>query len=195
MDVVKVRADANDDAELVALVARAQRRDPRAEAELFERFAGNLAGILERLLGSVADAEDALQDTFVIALSQLGRLRDPAAAGAWLTGIAVHQAQRRFRRRRLLRVLGLDRGVRDAGLAELAAPTTPPEVRETLRRLDGFLAELAPSLRLAWMLRNVEGESLTDIARACRCSLATAKRRIATADARLRKQLNIGDEP
>ncbi|MCU1278625.1 MAG: polymerase sigma factor RpoE [bacterium] len=188
-------ADANDEAELVALVIRAQRRDPSAEAELFERFAGKLAGILERLLGSVADAEDALQDTFVIALSQLGRLRDPALAGSWLTGIAVHQAQRRFRRRRLLRVFGLDRGVRDAGLAELAAITTPPEVRETLRRLDGFLAELAPSLRLAWMLRNVEGESLTEIARACHCSLATAKRRIATADKRLRKQLNIGDEP
>lgn len=188
-------ADANDEAELVALVVRAQRRDRSAEAVLFERFAGKLVGMLERLLGSVADAEDALQDTFVIALSQLGRLRDPAAVASWLTGIAVHQAQRRFRRRRLLRVLGLDRRIRDAGLAELAAPTTPPEVRETLHRLDGLLARLAPSLRVAWMLRNVEGESLTEIARACRCSLATVKRRIATADARLRKQLNIGDEP
>lgn len=192
---MKLSADANDEAELVALVIRAQRREPSAEAELFERFAGTLAGILERLLASVADAEDALQDTFVIALSQLGQLRDPAAVGSWLTGIAVHQAQRRFRRRRLLRVLGLNRSVRDAGLAELAAPATPPEVRETLRRLDGLLAALAPSLRLAWMLRNVEGQSLSETARACRCSLATVKRRIAAADRRLRKQLNLGDEP
>src|SRR5258707_9437763 len=99
---VKLRSDALDDADLPVLVARAQRRDSAAEAELFARYGHTLAGLLERLLGSVADAEDALQDTFVVALSQLGQLRDPAAVGAWLTRIAVHQAHRRFRRRRLL---------------------------------------------------------------------------------------------
>ena len=77
----------------------------------------------------------------------------------------------------------------------LRRPRRLPEVRETLRRLDGLLAALAPSLRLAWMLRNVEGQSLSETARACRCSLATVKRRIAAADRRLRKQLNLGDEP
>jgi RNA polymerase sigma-70 factor (ECF subfamily) len=191
---VKLRAEAMHD-DLAALVARAQGRDPRAEAELFQRFAPSLAALLERLLDSFADAEDALQDTFVIALSQLPRLRDPRAVGAWLTQIAVHQAQRRFRRRRLLRLLGLDGGARDAGLAELAAPATAPDVRETLRRLDERLAELSPSLRVAWMLRHVEGLSLPEVARACRCSLATAKRRIAAADRRLRAKLDLGDEP
>jgi RNA polymerase sigma-70 factor (ECF subfamily) len=190
-----VRASAPDDLDVPALVARAQRHEPAGEAALFERFAPGLAGMLERLLGSLADAEDALQDTFVIALGQIEQLREPAAVGAWLKGIAVHQAQRRFRRRRLLRVLGLDRNPRDAGLAELAAPTTPPDVRDTLRRLSDHLNVLPDALRLAWMLRHVEGESLPDVARACGCSLATAKRRIATADEKLRAKLDLGDAP
>jgi RNA polymerase sigma-70 factor, ECF subfamily len=181
-------------ASLSALVERARRRDPAGEAELFQHFAPGLGSMLERLLGSVTEAEDALQDTFVVALSQLDRLRDPAAIGGWLTRIAVHQAQRRFRRRRLARALGLDRGVRDAGLAELAAPTTPPDVRQTLRQLNDQLNALPASLRLPWMLRHVEGESLPDVARACGCSLATTKRRIAAADERLRKKLDLGDE-
>jgi RNA polymerase sigma-70 factor (ECF subfamily) len=188
---VTVRSDALDDVELVV---RARERDPVAESALFERHGARLAGLLERLLGSTADAEDALQDTFVVALTELPKLRDPAAVGAWLTRIAVHQAQRRFRRRRLLRVLGLERGARDAGLAELAAPSTPPDVRETLRRLQTLLEAMTPSLRMAWMLRHVEGQSLPEIAQACACSLATAKRRVSAADERLRAQLDIGDE-
>lgn len=191
---MKLRAVPLPPANLAALVERAQRRDPTGEAELFQHFAPGLVGMLERLLGSVVDAEDALQDTFVVALSQLDRLREPAAIGGWLTGIAVHQAQRRFRRRRLLRVFGLDRGVRDAGLAELAAPSTPPDVRQTLRQLNDQLNALPQSLRLPWMLRHVEGESLPDVARACGCSLATTKRRIAAADQRLRAKLELGDE-
>jgi RNA polymerase sigma-70 factor (ECF subfamily) len=35
--------------------------------------------------------------------------------------------------------------------------------------------------RLAWLLRHVEGERLQDIALACGCSLATVKRRVASA--------------
>jgi RNA polymerase sigma-70 factor (ECF subfamily) len=182
------------DADLAALVLRAQRRDPSAEAALFRRYGAALGGLLERMLGSTSDAEDALQDTFVVALSQLPQLRDPTAVGAWLTRIAVHQAQRRFRRRRLLRALGLDRG-RDEGLTNLAAPSTPPDARDTLRRLDGLLATLPASQRVAWMLRNVEGQSLPEVASACGCSLATAKRRIAAADAHLRTELDIGDQP
>jgi RNA polymerase sigma-70 factor (ECF subfamily) len=183
------------DVDLPALVLRAQRRDPAAEAALFRRFGATLGGLLERMLGSTSDAEDALQDTFVVALSQLPQLRDPGAVGAWLTRIAVHQAQRRFRRRRLLRALGLDREPRDAGLANLVAPSTPPDARETLRRLDDVLATLPAAQRVAWMLRNVEGQSLPEVASACACSLATAKRRIAAADERLRTELDIGDQP
>ena len=190
-----MRAIAPDDVDLPTLVARAQRHEPAGEAALFERFAPGLAGMLERLLGSLADAEDALQDTFVVALGEIDQLREPAAVGAWLTRIAVHQAQRRFRRRRLLRLVGLDRAIRDASLDELVAPTTPPDVRDTLRQLSEHLNALPDALRLPWMLRHVEGESLPEVARACGCSLATAKRRIAAADHKLRAKLDLGDEP
>ena len=39
--------------------------------------------------------------------------------------------------------------------------------------------------RVAWVLRNVEGESLQQVAELCGCSLATAKRRIARAHAKI----------
>jgi RNA polymerase sigma-70 factor (ECF subfamily) len=43
------------------------------------------------------------------------------------------------------------------------------------------------------MLRFVEGETLEDVARACDCSLATAKRRLAAADASVRREVVLAE--
>src|SRR3954462_14496000 len=67
-----------------------------AKAELFRRHAGRLLGLLARLLGSHADAEDAVQDLFVAAFRTLHQLRTAEALGSWLTQLAVHQAHRHF---------------------------------------------------------------------------------------------------
>ena len=40
-------------------------------------------------------------------------------------------------------------------------------------------------VRLAWMLRYVEGMSLGEVAIECSCSLATAKRRISATEERI----------
>jgi RNA polymerase sigma-70 factor (ECF subfamily) len=100
--------------------------------------------------------------------------------------IAVHQVHRRFRRRRLLSRLGLDRGGDDARLESVVDPGLGPEKRLELARLDSGLGRLPSELRLAWMLRYVEGCELSEAAEHCRCSLATLKRRLQRADERLR---------
>ena len=46
--------------------------------------------------------------------------------------------------------------------------------------------------RLAWSLRYVEGEKLEQVAEHCGCSLATAKRRISAAHARIQAELEDG---
>ena len=46
--------------------------------------------------------------------------------------------------------------------------------------------------RIAWTLRNLEDEPLENVARLCSCSLATAKRRIATAQRLLEQELGHG---
>jgi RNA polymerase sigma-70 factor (ECF subfamily) len=176
----------DDESELVAAACAG---GTAAQAELFRRHAPQLLPLLKRLLASTADAEDALQDTFVLAFRDLAQLRDASAFGGWLRGIAVHQAHRRFRRRRFWAALGLDRSLADARLADLADPAAGPEVHAELTRLDDVLARLAPRDRVAWMLRYVEGCELGEVAASCGCSLATAKRRIAAAQARVVRHL------
>jgi RNA polymerase sigma-70 factor (ECF subfamily) len=45
--------------------------------------------------------------------------------------------------------------------------------------------------RIAWMLRRVEGLALHEVASACSCSLATAKRRIAAADTDMARHVSF----
>jgi RNA polymerase sigma-70 factor (ECF subfamily) len=175
------------------LVKRALAGEQIALQLLYRRHVASVTERVTRLLARTGEAEDVVQDAFVAAFADLGQLSDPARFGAWLMRIAVHQAQRRFRRRRLLARLGLDRGQDDARLEQVAAPALSAEERVQLSRLDGALAELPVPLRLAWMLRHVEGCELAEVAEQCDCSLATVKRRITRADEQLKARVHAGD--
>lgn len=185
-------APADDDA---SLVARALAGDRVAEAQIYRRHARALANVAARLTGSRADAEDIVQETFVIALEHLRDLRDPSSLRAWLTRVAVTRAQRRLRRRKVLRWLGLDRTEADLPLDAMASHDASPEVRAELSRVAAALDRCEPEGRVAWTLHRVEAETLEATAEACGCSLATVKRRIAAVEAALARDLSPRGEP
>jgi RNA polymerase sigma-70 factor, ECF subfamily len=172
------------------LVERSLAGEPMAQQLLYRRHVHGVTERVTRLLARSGEAEDVVQDAFADAFAHLPELEDTARFGAWLMRIAVHQAHRRFRRRRLLSRLGLDRGSDDARLENIADPALDPERRLQLRRLDEALARLPVALRLAWMLRHVEGCELWEVADQCGRSLATIKRHIQRADTLLRARFD-----
>lgn len=192
--IVPLRRD--EDVDDAALVARALAGDRWAEEALVRRHFAAVAATAARLLGDRDGAEDVVQETFASALGELRQLRDAGAFRGWLLQIAVRKVHRRFRRRRLLRLLGMSSGEPEGGLAELASDDASPEQRAELVLLDRVLSRLPPGERIAWTLRVVEGMPLEEIARACQCSLSTVKRRIAAADRAVRAHvaLDTSDE-
>jgi len=173
------------------LVAAIRAGDRTAEEQLYRRHAAAILSLATRLLHSRHDAMDVLQDTFVTAFEDLADLREPAAFGAWTRRIAVRLVHRRFRKKKLLTMLGLEGRHTDpeAALEALADSTSSPEARMELRWLDQKLATVSDPDRAAWLLRHIDGLALEEVADACDCSLATAKRRIAAADAVVRQHL------
>jgi RNA polymerase sigma-70 factor (ECF subfamily) len=171
------------------LVERLGQGDQWAKEALYRRYVRVVWSTALRLMGSRADAEDVVQDTFAEALRDLSLLRKPEALRPWLLQIVVHQAHRRFRRRSILRRLGLDRGTPDATLAALAHHGASSDVRAELALVDRALARVSTEERFAWILRYVEGHSLEEVAAACGCSLATIKRRIGKASACVERHL------
>lgn len=160
-----------------------------SEAQLFKRFAPYVARIGLRLLGRESDVDDLIQEVFLAAFRQRDQLRDPNAAKNWLATIAVRTARRQLRRRRLRQFVGLDQG---GPALELPDPAISPEKRALLARVYEILDRMGVERRLAWTLRYVEGEKLEVVAERCNCSLATVKRRIASAQAMLLAEMDDG---
>lgn len=162
--------------------ARSQR--PVDLEGLFIAHAPFVSRLLYRLVGREADVEDLVQDAFVQALRRIESLRDPAAARAWLSQVAVRLATRRLKRRRFRRFIRLDDD-EDEGPLELPGTSASPESRQLLQQVFERLDGVAADDRVAWTLRVVEERPLDEVATLCGCSLATAKRRVARVEAYL----------
>lgn len=144
---------------------------------LFERYAGYVARIAARMLGrDDADIDDVVQEVFFITYHRLDRIHSVEAARPWLMAVTVRTVRRALRRRKWRRLL-----LGESSAAEIPATGVTAEERALLARIYRALDEIEPKSRIAWVLRYVEGERLEEVADACGCSLATAKRRIAAA--------------
>src|SRR5436853_300500 len=93
-----VRKSAPDEVQDEELVVRALRGETWAKEALFRRHVRAVTGTVIRLLRRKDDAEDIVQETFTIALTELARLRDPQAFEAWVLQIAVRGIYRRLRK-------------------------------------------------------------------------------------------------
>jgi RNA polymerase sigma-70 factor (ECF subfamily) len=173
---VQVLPWAGDDRELLAML---QRGGPAAAALLYDRFADDVHRTVARCLGPDRDRDDVIHDAFVQILRGLARVREPAALRGRVVAVAVNTARSELRRRRFRRLFW----------SPLPAPDREvdahdPEARDLLRRVYQRLDRLGTTERLAFVLRFVERFELTEVARLMDCSLATAKRKIARAQAR-----------
>ena len=82
-----------------ALAERCRQGELQAFEELYRQHAPRLFSLAARMLGNLADAEDALQDTFLLAHRRMDSYRGEAALGTWLYRLAVNQCLDRLRSR------------------------------------------------------------------------------------------------
>ncbi len=112
-------------------------------------------------------------------MAGITRVRDEAALGAWLRGIAVNTVRGELRRRKRRRFFFASDG--NAQVEQAAAPDTSRG-----RRIYMVLGWLAVDDRQAFVLRYVEGNTLEETAALLGCSLATTKRRLKRAEDKVR---------
>ncbi|MDC0685778.1 RNA polymerase sigma factor [Sorangium atrum] len=153
-------------------------RNPAAERRLLDAYAGLVERMLFRILGDVRSLEDLVQDVFARVFSRIDDVREPEALKAFITSVTVfvaREALRKKRRHRWLAFFASDE------MPEVAA-SADPEARQGVRAFYRALETLDADDRLAFTLRIVEGQELTEVASACKVSLATVKRRIQRAE-------------
>ena len=157
-----------------------------------------------RYLGNAADAEDAIQDAFLSAFRRLGQFQGQSKMSTWLTTIVINSSITKLRKRPRQVHASLDErfGDDEQGyfLSERLADAKPSPEAEYMKsemhsRLMQCLAELPPSLRRAFQLRELDGLSISEAASILGVADVTLKAQVSRARAKLRRLMGEALHP
>lgn len=163
------------------LLTRARQGDPVAFGQVIEAYQSPIFNLCYRMLGEANEAEDAAQEAFLRAYTQLARYDPARSFKTWLFAIASHHCIDLLRKRRITWVSTDDDEV-ELNHPALNDPALGPE-RETTRReqsrlIQQALARLAPDDRQALVLRYWYDFSYEDIADTLKTTVSAVKSRL-----------------
>jgi len=157
------------------LLARLQKREPEALAELYDRFGGLVYRVILRIVRDQATAEDLVQETFLRAWNRAGGFdAGRGAVGPWLLAVARNRAidYLRYQRRRSESSIDLNETEHPALFADMRSdPLNFDHARHVKRALE----QLNPQQREAIELAYFEGMSQSEVARRMDQPLGTVK--------------------
>jgi len=162
--------------------------------ELYARHAATVGRWAQRLGGPDIDAEDVVQEVFVLVHLKLGQFRGEAGVETWLFRITLNEVNRQRRRRRpnLLSRLGIGKEAEQVTAAD-ALPGEELERRQDIARLYRALDRLPEKQRTALILFELEELAGKQIAELMGIGLANLWVVLHRARARLAHELEEAD--
>jgi RNA polymerase sigma-70 factor (ECF subfamily) len=171
------------------LVAAARAGDERAFVEVTSPHRAALHVHCYRLLGSLHDADDAMQETLLRAWKGIGRYQPRAPVRAWLYRIATNVCLRMLERRASDRAIPVDAHLEPYPQAVAPAASEPPACIESDEAIGlAFIAAmqlLPPKQRVVLVLRDVLDWSAREVAELLEDSEAAVNSALQRARARM----------
>lgn len=174
------------------------RRVGAGETALFEvlmrRCNARVYRAVRALVRDEDEAEDVMQQAYVLAFTHLDQFQGSARFSTWLIRIAVNEALQHLRKRsRLVAIDGGTDAELEAGMKLLERDTPDPErqtsERELSRLLEATIDALPVPYRMVFMLREVDGLSTAETAEVLSVTQDVVKTRLHRARALLRDAL------
>ena len=164
------------------------RGDSAALAQLYDRYAGCMLALAQRIVGRTSEAEDVIHEVFLEAWRQSADY-DPARGSvkAWLL---LRTRSRCLDVQKSARVSKHASGLDDSWISELGDPSHDTSAGADQARIRQVLAKLPPEQREVLLLGYFEGLSSSEIAERVGVPLGTVKSRVAAALSALRGALS-----
>ncbi len=170
-----------------SLVDKCKAGDRKAQFELYQQYVKAMYNVCLRITNNEADAEDVLQEAFILVFRKIGDFRGESTIGAWLKRIVVNTAINEMRKRRM-------------ELTPLDILRTKEDDTETVRQdeenvflqveaVKKAIRQLPDGFRVIISLYLLEGYEHNEIAEILGISVSTSKSQYLRAKAKLREQL------
>lgn len=174
----------------VRLAARCRTGDLAAFEDLYRAHSARLYAVAYRMLGHAEDAEDMLQEIFLLAFRKMGSYKGESSLGTWLYRLGVNACLDRLR----------SKARRNDQQTEWLDGDQPPSGAVTDRSLsvvhrldlERAIRELPAGCRAAFLLHDVEGFEHREIASMLGIAEGTSKSQVHKARSRLRGLLRRG---
>jgi RNA polymerase sigma-70 factor, ECF subfamily len=178
------------------LVERAQRGDKQAFELLVEKYQRKLARLLSRFIRDPAEVEDVTQEAFIKAYRALPAFRGDSAFYTWLYRIGINTAKnylmamgRRAPTSTEVEAEEAEGFEEGEQLRDINTPESLLLSNEIAETVNSTIEQLPEELRTAIQMREIEGMSYEDIAKAMDCPIGTVRSRIFRAREAIAEQL------
>ena len=181
------------------LVLASKAGDSAAFEELVARYDRKVFRIAYHILHNQDDAQDLVQETFIKVFQNLGQFRADSKFSTWLYRIVVNQSLMELRKQHRKTPTAIDLSIDGDEEGQLPIDISDwrpnpeeqykeSELRDLLTRL---LMDLRPALRVVFIMHDIEGQPLREIADALDLTISAVKTRSLRARLCLREQLTI----
>lgn len=166
------------------LVKRCKKGDAKAQYKLYQLYVKGMYNVAMRMTNNKALAEDVLQDAFVKAFSEIKKLKDDKAFGAWLKRIVINRCIDISRKEKMLfRDMESLKTEHYEIAGEIDGETDPEMVHHLIKKLPEGAREIL-------VLRALEGYKHAEIGKKLGISESTAKTQYFRAKQLLAKMIN-----
>ena len=178
-----------NDQELISACAR---KEPNAQKQLFNQYAGKMLGVCARYCPNMEDAKDALHEGYIKIFGQIERFKGNAKLETWMTRIMINTAIDHFKKSiKFKEYKPESRELEEATYIEF------DEDREVqMSELLAVINKLPDGYRIIFNLYAIEGFTHKEIAAQLDISEGTSKSQLARARKQLQKlvkeHINLG---
>lgn len=180
----------------IALVHACRAGNVDAFEQLVNRYDAKLFRVAQHITHNREDAQEAVQEALFKAFRNLNSFQEKARFSTWLFRITVNESLMKLRKRRHTKELSFDQELQDSTLMspfEVADWAPNPEqlygASELRNILREQLQELQPSLRVTFILRDLEELSIEETAKVLGVTVDAVKARLWRARLKLRQLL------
>lgn len=176
--------------DIEVLLQRCLIQDQAAQLEVYNRYYKAMYNAALRIVKDSAEAEDIMQDSFLIAFTKLETFKGEAPFGSWLKRIVVNNSINAYKKQVRLGEVPLDNTLYKLADEPEATPcdTSDLKVQHVMRSMD----ELKENYRVALSLHLIDGYDYKEVSSILKISYANCRTTISRAKESLRKKLAAG---